>query len=134
MAARDWVGFTAWIDDQAATMGVGRAPLRRRWSNLRELAMGVLAKLDPAEVVLLLGKPPRDLDPEENDLKAIVAYAAGKGLVDHSLLQTTLRNDHVADPLAFLAGISGKSFGERWAPQIAKYWLCGEGDTWDKRP
>jgi hypothetical protein len=133
MAERDWSGFTSWLREEAATGGVGRASLRRRWVNLRALAQTILPQLERAEVVRLLGKEPEALDPEENDLKAVVAYGAGKGLVDRARLATALRKDNVADPLAFLAGISGKSFGESWAPRIANYWLFEPGDRWEKR-
>lgn len=75
-----------------------------------------------------------DLDPDRNDLKAVVAYAMGRGLVqDSARLRVALAADEMADPLAFLAGLGGKAFGETWAPLIARFWLQRDGDTWVKQ-
>lgn len=91
--------------------------------------------MSAAEIEALLGKPYDQLDPEHNDLKALVAYGAGKGIIaDPKRLQTVLRDDIRADPLYFLAQHSGKTFGEKFAPLFAKFWLMEEGDSWAKQP
>src|SRR5207302_9108958 len=112
-----------------------RLSLRRRWATLRQLAEQVSKQLEPREIEDLLGKPYGQLDPEHNDLKALVAYGAGKGIItDPRQLQQVLREDARSDPLYFLAAHSGKTFGEKWAPLFAKYWLMLDGDTWTKQP
>lgn len=128
-----WDDFVEWAIGQAAEAG-GRKALRRRWATLRALAEQVSKKLLPGEVEALLGKPYEQLDPEHNDLKALVAYGAGKGIItDPKQLQTVLRDDIRADPLYFLAQHSGKTFGEKFAPLFAKFWLSAKGDTWEKQ-
>jgi hypothetical protein len=129
-----WDDFVEWAIEQAADAG-GRKALRRRWASLRALAHEVSAKVSPSEIEALFGKPYEQLDPEHNDLKALVAYGAGKGLIrDPKQLQTVLRDDIRADPLYFLAQHSGKTFGEKFAPMFAKFWLALEGDSWEKQP
>lgn len=44
-----------------------------------------------------------------------------------------LRDDTRADPLYFLAQHSGKTFGEKFAPLFAKFWLMDKGDAWEKQ-
>lgn len=128
-----WDEFVEWAIQQSADSG-GRKALRRRWTTLRALADQVADKISPAEIQLLLGKPYEQLDPEHNDLKALVAYGAGKGIVTDPLqLQNVLRDDTRADPLYFLAQHSGKTFGEKFAPLFAKFWLLCEGDSWVKQ-
>jgi len=131
---RKWEEFAEWMMGRAADSGAGRNALLRRWRNLRELATEVLTDLPAEEVRRLLGKEPESLDPALNDLKAVIAYAAGKGLLrDPRRLKGALQADELADPLAFLAGLSGKAFGETWAPAIARYWLQDDGDGWVKK-
>jgi hypothetical protein len=128
-----WDDFVDWAM-RAASQATGRVSLRRRWSALRLLAEQVAAKLPEKEVIALLGKPFDQLDPEHNDLKALVAYAAGKGIVPNpQQLQEALREDAKADPLHFLAQHSGKTFGEKFSPMFAQFWLQAEGDTWEKK-
>ena len=131
---KDWNTFASWLLASAEAAGGGRAALRRRWVALRTLADEALGQVSDAEVLLLLGKKRGELDADQNDLKAIVAYAAGKGVLrDANRLHEALTSDHTSDPLAFLGGLSGKTFGETWAPSIAEYWLCEKGDGWTKR-
>ena len=79
----------------------------------------------------LLGRDVGDLDPERNDLKAIVAYAMGKGVLQvPERLWQAIGADETNDPLAFLAGLSGKTFGETWAPEITRYWVAGPPGCW----
>jgi len=74
------------------------------------------------------------LDPEHNDLKALVAYAVGKGIIkDTGSLRAALDADMQADPLYFLAAQSGKTFGEKYAPLIASFWFVSEEDGWIKK-
>ncbi len=128
-----WDEFVAWAAVQAAQAS-GRPALRRRWVGLRALANQVKDKIGPEEVRRLLGKEFSQLDPEHNDLKALVAYAAGKGILpDASLLHVTLSDDTKADPLFFLAAHSGKTFGEKYAPLFAQFWLAADGDEWSKK-
>lgn len=128
-----WDDFVEWAMDQAAESG-GRKALRRRWATLRALAEQVSKKVPAAEIQALLGKPYDQLDPEHNDLKALVAYGAGKGIItDPKQLQNVLRDDIRADPLYFLAQHSGKTFGEKFAPLFAKFWLASKGDAWEKQ-
>lgn len=128
-----WTEFAAWALQQAASSG-GRTALRRRWATLRKLADEVARAVPPAEIEALLGKRFDELDPEHNDLKALVAYGTGKGIIkDLKQLQQVLREDNLADPLYFLAQHSGKTFGEKFAPMIAKFWLVADGDAWDKQ-
>ena len=129
-----WHDFASWMLSEAGKSKGGREALRRRWRSLRQLAEEVLPQLSEAEVETLLGKGRADLDPEANDLKAVVAYAAGRGLLrEPGRLTKALLADEAADPLAFLATLSGKSFGETWAPEIARYWLCESTDRWEKK-
>lgn len=128
-----WDDFVEWAIDQATESG-GRKALRRRWVTLRALAEKVSKKVSSAEIQALLGKPYEQLDPEHNDLKALVAYGAGKGIItDPKQLQNVLRDDIRADPLYFLAQHSGKTFGEKFAPLFAKFWLSSDGDEWVKQ-
>lgn len=130
---RSWSDFVDWAMGQEAASG-GRLALRRRWESLRALAEVVIAKLPPGEVEALLGRPVHLLDPENNDLKALVAYGIGRGfLKDPSLLQAALEDDRRADPLHFLAQHSGKTFGEKYAPLFAEYWLKSPADGWAKQ-
>lgn len=128
-----WSEFVEWAFVQAAGTG-GRKALRRRWAGLRKLAQEAAAKLSPKEIEALLGKPVEALDPEHNDLKALVAYAVGKGVVtDPRSLQAALDADTRADPLYFLAHHSGKTFGEKYAPMFAEFWLTQGSDEWVKK-
>ncbi|MGH7409723.1 MAG: hypothetical protein ACREJ6_01485 [Candidatus Methylomirabilis sp.] len=129
----DWKAFVEWARGQAAEAG-GRKALRRRWERLRALAAEATANIPPKDIETLLGKPLGSLDPEQNDLKALVAYAVGKGIVkDTRSLHAALEADMQADPLYFLAGHSGKTFGEKYAPLIARFWLVSDGDQWVKK-
>jgi hypothetical protein len=111
----------------------GRHALRRQWKHLRALAASCATQVSDKEVIALLGKTLESLDPEMNDLKALVAYCVGKGFTDGESLIAALQKDLAAEPMAFLAQHSGKSFGEKWGPAIAKYWLCGPSDRWVKK-
>jgi len=129
-----WDDFVEWAMEQAGQSG-GRKALRRRWATLRGLAEQVSKKIPAAEIHALLGKPYDQLDPEHNDLKALVAYGAGKGIIaDPKQLQDVLRDDIRADPLYFLAQHSGKTFGEKFAQLFAKFWIASKGDAWEKQP
>lgn len=129
-----WDDFAVWIMLQAGQVG-GRKSLQRRWANLRALASQVAEKIPASEIQALLGKSFEELDPENNDLKALVAYAVGLGMVNNrSQLQAVLQADYRADPLYFLAQHSGKTFGEKFAPMIAKFWLSEIGEKWEKQP
>ena len=99
-----WDDFAEWAIQQSLEAG-GRKALRRRWTALRNLAGKVAESLAPGEIESLLGKPYDQLDPEHNDLKALVAYGAGKGLIpDVNQLQRVLTDDAFADPLQIRAG------------------------------
>lgn len=129
----DWKEFVEWAGALAVESG-GRKALRRRWGRLRSLAAEVASKIPPKDIEALLGKPLKALDPEHNDLKALVAYAIGKGIVeDAGSLRAALDADMQADPLYFLAAHSGKTFGEKYAPLIASFWLVSDGDGWIKK-
>lgn len=91
------------------------------------------AKIKDEEIFALLGKSRDQLDPEKNDLKALVSYCVGKGISKGNELISAIAKDVENEPLAFLAEHSGKSFGEKWAPMFAKFWLFSEGDGWEKR-
>lgn len=128
-----WKEFVEWALEQAEGLG-GRKALRRRWAGLRKLAREAAAKIPPKEIESLLGKPFDALDPEQNDLKALVAYAIGKGTIKEAKsLQSVLDSDTRADPLYFLAHHSGKTFGEKYAPLFAEFWLVSDGDGWVKK-
>jgi len=87
---------------------VGRASLRRKWSNLRELADRGLAQLSAEEIAALLGKQPSELDPEHNDLKAIVSYAVGRGLLSADDLRVALNRDDEESPCTSWPNSAGK--------------------------
>lgn len=129
---RSWGEFSRFLIGEAAATGYGRQALRRRWTNLRALAGRCSTTVTDAEINTLLGKTRESLDPEANDMKALVAYCVGKGVAAGRDLITALQTDLEAEPMAFLAEHSGKSFGEKWAPAIAKYWLCNLRDRWVK--
>ena len=82
----------------------------------------------------LLGKSKANLNPEENDFKALASYAVGKGLIDAEDVRQALRDDNVEAPLYWLAGLSGKTFGENVSPRICAYWLQRDEDHWKKHP
>lgn len=129
----DWEDFAEWVLSLTPESG-GRKALRRRWRNLRSLAEKAASGVPPRDVEALFGKPFSSLDPEQNDLKALVAYAIGKGIIKcEGSLQAALDTDMRADPLHFLAAYSGKTFGEKYAPMIASFWLCLEDDAWNKK-
>lgn len=129
----NWDDFVEWTMEQAAVAG-GRKALRRRWTKLRLLAEQVSKQVPANEIEMLFGKPYEQLDPEHNDLKALVAYGFGRGVIaDPKRLQRVLREDARADPLYFLAQHSGKTFGEKFAPLFAKFWLSAGGDSWEKQ-
>jgi len=130
---KTWEGFCSYFLKTAEGRAAGRKSLRRGWRSLRELAEKCTAQLDEKEIHDLLGKGRDELDPEKNDLKALIAYSVGKGIQDGRALVEALASNHASDPLAFLAEHSGKSFGEKWAPVIARYWLCHPKDRWVKK-
>jgi hypothetical protein len=134
VSGEGWEGFADYCRALAAQQGVGRASLRRDWTNLRALAERVLPAVPDDLVISLLGKAKSAADPEENDLKALVSWAVGKGLIEATELRTALDDDDRASPLYWLAGLSGKSFGERVAPLLCAYWLVQGSDTWKKQP
>lgn len=131
---KTWESFALFCRSLQAETGMGRASLRRKWSNLRQLANRVLGDLSAEEVASLLGKQPIELDPEHNDLKAVVSYAVGKGLLSAVDVRSALERDAKESPLHFLAELSGKAFGESVAPKICQFWLCVSGDQWVKQP
>ena len=129
----DWKSFASWILAEGRKTAAGRAALRRRWRELKLLAEEASASLSDSEIETMLGRSRSALDPDKNDLKAIIAYALGKGVIkDAARLKSALELDEISDPLAFLSGFSGKTFGETWAPQIASFWLNETNDTWEK--
>lgn len=134
MSGEGWEGFADYCKALAAQQRVGRASLRREWANLRALADRVLPDVPDELVISLLGKAKSAADPEENDLKALVSWAVGQGIVKATELRTALEDDNRASPLYWLAGLSGKSFGEKVAPQLCAYWLMESSDTWKKQP
>ena len=127
-----WGDFSRLMIREAGATKYGRQALRRQWRNLRRLAEGCSAQISDAEISSLLGKSRSTLDPEKNDLKAVVAYCVGKGITDGQALREALESDLHSEPMAFLSEHSGKSFGEKWAPFIARYWLASQGDEWIK--
>ena len=129
-----WSEFVDFCSDLRARQKQGRPSLRRRWSALRDLYREVLPALTATEIHNLLGKRADELDPEENDFKAVVAHAAGRGLVDPTRLRSAMAESAEESPLYFLAAISGKAFGETVAPAVCEFWLRAFGDGWDKRP
>lgn len=133
MSGEGWEGFADYCNALAAPQRVGRPSLRRKWANLRTLADRVLPDIPDELVTSLLGKAKSAADPEENDLKALVSWAVGHGIVKATELRTALEDDNRASPLYWLAGLSGKSFGENVAPQLSAYWLVQDSDTWKKQ-
>lgn len=131
---KTWESFALYCRSIHEETKIGRASLRRKWSSLRKLAGTALKVLPAEEVVSLLGKRPSELDPELNDLKAVVSYAVGKGLLSAEAVRTALEQDTEESPLHFLAELSGKTFGETIAPKLCQYWLCIPGDQWLKQP
>lgn len=132
--SKDWPQFAEWMLGRARNTKGGRVSLQRRWPHLRQLAADALQVISAEEVKRLLGRDVGDLDPERNDLKAIVAYAMGKGVLQvPERLWQAIGADETNDPLAFLAGLSGKTFGETWAPEITRYWVAGPDDQWVKK-
>ncbi len=133
MSAHGWEGFADYCKALAAEQGTGRKSLRRDWTNLRGVAAKVLERIPDEVVMSLLGKAKTALNPEENDLKALVGYAVGQGLLNSEELRDALDADDRASPLHWLAGLSGKSFGEKVAPLLCAYWLVQGSDTWKKQ-
>lgn len=131
---RSWDSFADFCEQLQSHSVKGRATLRRKWPNLRALAARVVPQVAEGELLRLLGKHADELDPEENDLKALASYGAGKGLIGAEELKDALAADARAAPLHFLAELSGKAFGESVAPLICEYWLCDSGDGWTKVP
>jgi hypothetical protein len=113
VSAHGWEGFADYCKALAAEQGTGRKSLRRDWTNLRAVAARVIESIPDEVVMSLLGKAKTALNPEENDLKALVGYAVGQGLLGSEELREALDADDRASPLYWLAGLSGKSFGEK---------------------
>lgn len=127
--------FVQFCHELGKKQKVGRPALRRTWAALRQLyEREIQPRITEAEVQRLLGKRFSQLDPEENDLKALASLAVGKGWILPDKLRDALAEDIGGSPLAFLAGLSGKAFGETVAPQLCRFWLASEDDGWDKRP
>jgi len=133
MKPAGWDGFAEFSRQLASRQKVGRPTLRREWSELRRLAERVRPVVSEQLVKSLLGKSWATTEPEENDLKALVSYAVGRGLVEAEELHAALLADNTHAPLYWLAGLSGKSFGENVAPQLCAYWIQDEGDLWIKQ-
>lgn len=132
---RRWAEFVAFCRGLESRRRPGRTPLRRQWGSLWDLfKTKVQPHLTEKEIQQLLGKRLDQLDPEENDLKALTAHAVGRGLVHPEELRNALANANDEAPLYFLAGLSGKAFGESVAPELCRFWLQQDGDAWDKRP
>ncbi len=131
---RTWDEFAGFCSELGVSKGKGRKSLRRRWTHLRALAEHVIVRLPPKQVLSLVGKTVDQLDPEENDLKAIVAYGIGAGMLEAPRLLEALEEDTRESPLWFLADLSGKAFGETIAPKICEFWLRDEDDAWEKQP
>lgn len=120
MSAHGWEGFADYCKALAAEQGTGRKSLRRDWTNLRAVAARVIESIPDEVVMSLLGKAKTALNPEENDLKALVGYAVGQGLLGSEELREALDADDRASPLYWLAGLSGKSFGEKlWRARLS---------------
>jgi len=132
LMADKWTNFLRLVREKEKSMGRGRKALRRKWSNLKKVFHEFSHTINDEEIKRILGKGKDELDPEENDLKAIIAYAIGRGLVEEEVLRNALQKDIMDAPFAFLAQLSGKSFGENIAPFMCKYWLCEEEDEWEK--
>ncbi len=132
---RTWDEFAEYAQSLQRTQKTGRQALRREWTALRTLfEREVRPHFTAEEINRLLGKRFDELDPEENDLKALIAHAVGRGLFPPERLREALRADNQSSPLSFLAGLSGKAFGEVVAPAVCRFWLAGDSDMWDKRP
>lgn len=128
-----WAGFADFCKALALQQRKGRASLRRDWRHLRVLADEVFPQIPDEVAHALLGKAKEAADPEENDVKALIAWAVGRGFLDPSALRDALDADNVSSPLYWLATLSGKSFGENVAPQLCAYWLLHDGDEWRKQ-
>lgn len=133
MTLEGWEGFAEFCNGLASRQKVGRASLRREWGALRALAATVLPEIPDQVVEELLGKRKLSVDPEENDLKAVVSYAVGRGMIEPEQVRLALEADNRHSPLFWLAGLSGKAFGENIAPQLCAYWLVRAGDLWEKQ-
>lgn len=134
MKRRERDNFIAFCRTLEESQKPGRQSLRRRWVALRALfGSKVLPNITDSHTQELLGKTIKELDPEENDIKALISFAVGQGLVKPQELQSALQADNHNSPLHFLAGISGKAFGETVAPRICEYWLTRKGEPWKKR-
>lgn len=113
----------------------GRAGFLRDWKELEQLfSNNVLPHLDASLVRDLLGKDVGELHPEQNDLKALCAYGVHAGWVTADAFRHALASADASSPLWFLAGKSGKTFGETVAPVIAEFYLLEPGDQWEKMP
>ncbi len=116
MSAHGWEGFADYCKALAAEQGTGRKSLRRDWTNLRAVAARVIESIPDEIVMSLLGKAKTALNPEENDLKALVGYAVRQGLLGSEELREALDADDRASPYTgwpvLVVRASVKSFGE----------------------
>ncbi len=134
MRSDKWEGFVDFCRKLAEHRKTGRASLRREWRHLRDLTEQVAANIPDELVHDLLGKSWATVDPEENDLKALLSYAVGQGLLAPEQVRDALEADNTQSPLFWLAGLSGKTFGESVAPELCAYWIQENGDRWEKQP
>lgn len=126
--------FQRFCQQLAQHIGVGRAGLRRDWSAVDRLVRDlVLPRMTADQVHELLDKEPSRLEGELNDLKALGAYGVARGWLESRDLRAALQAADASNLLWFLANVSGKTFGGSVAPKLAEYWLCEEGDEWNRR-
>ena len=108
-SGRSWEQFMDFCVRLEMDYPAGRKNLRRQWTALWDLVgEEVRPKVSSSEVNLLLGKGYDHLDPEEGDLKALVAYAAGRGLIEPERLHSAIAADNLESPLYFLVSVNQK--------------------------
>ena len=130
---KSWASFVQLCMDLETKSPIGRKSLRRDWTSLKRLIdEEVYPHIDTKLLESLLGKKYFEFDPENNDLKAIAAFAVGLGLLKSDRFQTALAEDNWRSPLHWLAGRSGKTLGEAITPKLCEFWLVNPTDKWEK--
>lgn len=114
------------------TQNTGRRGLQRDWSKLLILFEKIKSRLPSDLPMRMLGKSIEELDVEQNDIKALLAYGVNAGWLTAAELRCALKEANDSNPYWFLANMSGKTFGEVIAPKIAQFWIMQSGEYWKK--
>jgi hypothetical protein len=125
-------GFLEFLYQLPSKLNPGRQGIRVVRDHLQALVeQKVLPNLSDADTTRVF---PLGFSPAESDLKVAAGVGLERGYITAQEYDAALRSDKSASPFGFLQTLSGKVYGETVAPQIAQYWIGGNGDTFTKMP